>query len=299
MSTIAILMSTYNGEKFLDKQLESISGQKCNHDIKLFIRDDGSQDRTINIVDKWKEKIDICFRQGSNIGPALSFWSLFVDKAIKADYYAFCDQDDIWDADKLQVAIAHLEKEAHLYACNCRSIDAGDNILEEQRKKQKPDISAEKLFVSGVTQGCAMVFTAKLREFICSKNISCVPMHDLIICLYALHFGGLIWDQEPHFSYRFHENNVIANKRRGTLAYRAETLKRWNKSQGMSMAKVADELLRNVDIEDKEERVFLEAIKKYKFSLQSKIWLWNCRSLKSCDRNALNSFYARLALNKL
>lgn len=177
---IAILMSTYNGHKYLDKQLKSIAEQTLIKNVTLYIRDDGSTDDTFGIISKWKSEIPIVLYKEKNAGPAMSFWNLLKKTEISADYYAFCDQDDIWDNDKLEVGIKHLHDDTHFYACNCRIIDDTDKIVRSRRLNYQPDICMQKLFVSGCTQGCSMIFTDSLRRHVLSCNISCVPMHDII-----------------------------------------------------------------------------------------------------------------------
>lgn len=297
MSKIAILMSTYNGEEFLNSQLESIANQITKHDISLYIRDDGSKDNTIHIIEKWMDKIDIHLDVGNNIGPARSFWNLFKNKSVHADYYAFCDQDDIWDNNKMEIAVNSLSGEYHLYACNCRSIDADGMLLEQCRKKNAPEIALDKLFVSGVTQGCAMVITNELREYICEKNISCVPMHDQVICMYALTFGKFFWDPTPHFSYRFHDNNVVANKNKSGILSKIQTFKRWKRNSKDSLTVVAKELLSNCVEIDEDMKCFLENVAECKNSVLSKIYLLRNSRIKRMNRVYRNSFYLRVLFN--
>ena len=99
---IAILMSTYNGHKYLDEQMESLVNQTLKDNMTVYVRDDGSNDDTIEIIEKWSKKLDVVLYKGENIGPAKSFWDLFMNLGIQADYYAFCDQDDVWEKDKLR-----------------------------------------------------------------------------------------------------------------------------------------------------------------------------------------------------
>lgn len=97
-SEVVILLSIYNGAKFLDKQLESLFKQKTNCNITINYRDDGSTDESINIINLWKDRLSMKECTSSrkcNLGPALSFWELLTT-APEADFYAFCDQDDIW-----------------------------------------------------------------------------------------------------------------------------------------------------------------------------------------------------------
>ena len=93
MSKILILMSTYNGEKYLREQIESIRNQTIKEDIEILVRDDGSKDGTLEILEEYAEIGTLQFIRGKNIGSAQSFHEL-LRIAPKYDYYAFADQDD-------------------------------------------------------------------------------------------------------------------------------------------------------------------------------------------------------------
>lgn len=261
---IAVLVSTYNGERFLDLQLKSLAEQTVKECMTVYIRDDGSTDSTFEIIDKWKEKLDIILYKEKNAGPALSFWKLLMNPKIQADYYAFCDQDDIWDSDKLEVAIDKLKDKICFYACNCRIIDENNQIIHKRRVSQPPEISTQRLFVSGCTQGCSMVFTDALRNYLENLNIKCVPMHDIIVMLYAMQFGKIYWDQEPHFSYRVHSNNVVAKGNKSFFENLKTTYWNWKNSSKNSMANVANEMCNNLDNLTQKDIFFLKQISDYK-----------------------------------
>ncbi len=107
---LIVLLSTYNGEKYLAKQLDSLLEQELSPD-KIIIRDDGSNDGTLSIIKDYAEQNKIIeYYCGENKGPAGSFWDLICN-CEKADYYALCDQDDYWFKDKLKVAVETIEKE--------------------------------------------------------------------------------------------------------------------------------------------------------------------------------------------
>ena len=95
MKKVQVLLSTYNGEKYLKEQLDSIIAQK-GVDVHILARDDGSKDDTIKILEGY-ENIDII--KGSNIGVCKSFFEL-INKSGEYDYYSFADQDDVWDCDR-------------------------------------------------------------------------------------------------------------------------------------------------------------------------------------------------------
>ena len=100
MDKVQVLLSTYNGEKYLQEQIESIIRQE-DVEISLLIRDDGSCDKTIEIIENLKRKnSNIIYYSGNNLGPARSFMDL-INKSGNFDYYAFSDQDDVWKSKKL------------------------------------------------------------------------------------------------------------------------------------------------------------------------------------------------------
>ena len=103
-------MSTYNGECFLREQIESLLKQN-NEDITILVRDDGSSDKTVGILEEYEKSGQLQAYSGRNLKPARSFMEL-IDKAHieEYDYYAFSDQDDIWLPDKVHVAVQAIQK---------------------------------------------------------------------------------------------------------------------------------------------------------------------------------------------
>ena len=95
MKKILVLMSTYNGEKYVDTQIKSVLNQK-NVNVKIYIRDDGSSDKTVDIIKKYNDE-RITFFEGQNKGATDSFFELIKKAPLDFDYYAFCDQDDYWE----------------------------------------------------------------------------------------------------------------------------------------------------------------------------------------------------------
>lgn len=103
--SVAILMGTFNGEKYLAEQLDFLEAQTVTN-WRLYVSDDGSTDATLDIIHRYQSKWGtdkIQYRLGPQKGFAQNFLSLACDTSIKADYYAFCDQDDVWLPEKLRV----------------------------------------------------------------------------------------------------------------------------------------------------------------------------------------------------
>ena len=294
---IAVLMSTYNGHSYLSQQLESLANQTVAEEMTVYIRDDGSTDDTLEIIDQWKPEMSVVLYRESNVGPAKSFWQLLMNRDIQADYYAFCDQDDVWDGNKLEAAIKQLNGDTHLYACNCRIIDEAGTVIDEKGCKEVPEINTRRLFVSGVTQGCSMVFDDALRKYIVEKGLQCIPMHDVVLMLYAVYFGKIYWEQKPHFSYRVHSNNVVAKRNKRFMQRIKTTWWNWKNSSKNSMAKVAYEMRNNIKNMSDEEKLYLEYVSGYKHSIHHKIAILYDNSINDMPEKLLRSYRLRVALN--
>ena len=131
---ILVLVSTYNGERYLSQQLDSILNQK-GVNVSVLVRDDGSSDNTIRILEDYeKRNQNLHYYQGTNVGPIMSFFDL-LNQAKGYEYYAFCDQDDVWDDDKLSSAILLLDKEPDslpvLYCSNLKVVDENLNFCRK------------------------------------------------------------------------------------------------------------------------------------------------------------------------
>lgn len=208
MKKVQILMSTYNGEEYLKEQIDSILRQSYPN-IELLIRDDGSEDRTREILKQYEqENKHVKVIYGENKGVNGSFFTLVEN--CDADYIAFADQDDVWLPEKIQVAVTRLEKikEPALYACNKILIDGKDNIIEENNKKQKiPSFS--NALVENICTGCTIVMNRKLTDLVKKHIPHHAVLHDWWCYLLAAYAGTVIYDENAYILYRQHGNNVV------------------------------------------------------------------------------------------
>ena len=295
--TIAVLMSTYNGKRYLSEQLESLANQTVADKMTVYIRDDRSTDETFNIIEQWSRKLSIVLCKGENKGPAASFWELLMNPQIQADYYAFCDQDDIWDTDKLEYCIGKLGNGVHLSMCNCRLIDGEGKVFQDRWYAEAPDINIIRQFVCGAVQGCAIVFTDHVRKHILSLPLTCIPMHDTIVILHSMGLGNIYWEQTPKFGYRMHGNNVVAKDQKSLLRKLKTTWWNWKNSSKNSMSHVAAEMLASPLQLTREESTYLNHVKNYRTSLKSKIYILKNAYTRSVPWQALRSYYLRVLLN--
>lgn len=217
MDKVVILMSTYNGEKYLEEQLESLLKlKKDNFDIFIRIRDDGSSDKTIQILKKYSKKVNnLEWYQGENKGPSNSFLELLFNQK-DFDYYAFCDQDDVWDENKVIEAIRQMRKQSNdkeiLYFSAVNVVDEKLNFIEKMEPRMK--ITFESSFVLNPAIGCTMLFNNKLKIALMKLKLSGqICMHDFLIYKVSQAIGAnIIYDSNSYINYRQHENNVLGIK---------------------------------------------------------------------------------------
>ena len=209
MSRLVVLMSTYNGERYLEEQLASIVAQEVVTP-RIFVRDDGSTDHTCQILETWKQKTDLDWYQGDNVGPAKSFMALLSD-AGEADLYAFSDQDDIWQPEKMRVAlemIGQFHDVPALYFCQTQLVDQDLNPIDSVIIN--PLLTFGEALVYQFVGGCTMVMNRPLRDILCLYTPDYLNMHDIWIYDVAQAIGAkIVFDPIPHILYRQHGDNVI------------------------------------------------------------------------------------------
>lgn len=229
MYNIAVLLSTYNGEKYLREQIESILHQK-NVQIHLFIRDDGSSDNTVLILKEYKEKYDnIVLLLEENVGYQKSFLKL-VFSVGEYDFYAFADQDDVWKNEKLISAINKLKNmnEPAMYYSMMTQVDANLKIISEQQKPIRP-LSKERVLFQNFVQGSTIVFNYKLYRLIIRYYPDFNIAHDIWIPCLATYFGKVIFDLDSYILYRRHDEAVTVKMNENSYIHRI--LKKFRKKE--------------------------------------------------------------------
>ncbi len=210
---IAVLMSTYNGEKYLQEQIDSICGQNIDAQIDLWIRDDGSSDNTLDIIDKNSKRLNIyCFKNEDNLGPAKSFLYLLYNCG-DYDYYSFCDQDDVWEEDKIKIAIDTIknEKIPVIYYSNASLVDSNLKEIGSILYKKDPCTNIQTIFSVGNVLGCTMVFNNQLVKILRRGNFpDKIFMHDSYVAKVCLAIGGkIVYKSVSGIKYRQHDTNVL------------------------------------------------------------------------------------------
>ena len=213
-------MASYNGEQYLQKQLDSISAQTYTN-WYLYVSDDNSHDKTPSILEQFRQKHPerVQWRSHrSNCGFIKNFFSLILGEKREEDFFAFSDQDDIWYPDRLQRGLDSLsrfsEESPVLYTSQTEIIDSHEKGQGLSLPfKQRPTL--KEVLIQGSPTGNTMLFNRKAYQLIrkTDKEVY-IPLssHDWWLSLLVSGYGGtIIYDQNPTVRYRQHQSNHIGN----------------------------------------------------------------------------------------
>lgn len=209
---VTVLLSTYNGSKFLRQQLDSLY-QQTYPNIRILVRDDGSNDATRTLLEKEHEKGRILLFKGyDNLGVASSFFALLKNvAATETEFVAFCDQDDVWQPDKVARAISRLaDVEKGFPAMYCSRVEVVDEHLMHIGYTMLPrKIGFGNALVDCIATGCTIVLNSEAVRLL-GNNPPCKGMmHDWWCYLVMSCFGKVIYDSAATLKYRQHDSNTI------------------------------------------------------------------------------------------
>jgi len=221
---IDILLATYNGQAYLKDQIDSILAQSCQ-DWQLLIRDDGSIDDTINVIEDYQrqypDKIKIITDSVNHLGAKLNFGELL--KHTQSDYIMFCDQDDVWLPQKIDVTLNAMRMAEKSYPNKPIMVHSDSIVVNANLKKiadskwayekiwPRKDDDLNRIVLQNVATGCTIMINRK------AKNVSLpIPkdaiMHDWWIALKVAEHGKIIYTPDKLVLYRQHSNNLVGAK---------------------------------------------------------------------------------------
>lgn len=216
LANITIVLCTYNGERFLQAQLDSIALQTFQ-DWNLWVSDDGSSDRTLEIVQNFSAGYPlgkVSLFQGPQAGFAKNFLSSLNLPQLDTPYIAFADQDDIWLPNKLARALdclqAYEQNQPLLYATRTRFIDEHDAVLGESTLFSKPPSFANAL-VQSIGGGNTMLFNQQALQLLKAYTAErAIISHDWWLYILVSAFSGTtVYDPIPSLLYRQHNENLM------------------------------------------------------------------------------------------
>lgn len=240
MDRVTIIMATYNGEKYLEEQIESILSSTYR-EFKLYIVDDGSKDSTMELLNRYKMRYpDIIHisRNETNMGVTLNFLNA-INKTT-SEYIMLCDQDDVWKKDKITRTLKRMKQMEVQFGkempvavfTDAYVADSSLNIIHEsffRSGRLNPGLTdLSHMLMENKLIGCTVMINGAVRKILQSKPLpKHARFHDGWLGLIAASFGKISFIPEPTLFYRQHEANVVGN--RGFYAYmldRISNLKR-------------------------------------------------------------------------
>lgn len=236
---VVILMATYNGERHLRDQIDSIIAQ-THPNWLLYVSDDGSSDDTRRVLDEYLGRLGskrVQVVQGPGLGYSANFMSMLRQAVTDADYVAFSDQDDVWDADKLERALSWMARiptqKPALYAGRSRLIDeAGRPYGYSPLFARRPSFG--NALVQSLAGGNTMLINRRARDLMTKPpKDAAVVSHDWWAYLAVTAAGGAVqYDLEPAVGYRQHAANVIGSN----AGVEARLKRMWDMAMGRHQA---------------------------------------------------------------
>lgn len=215
---VAILLSTYNGAAFLREQLDSLIAQ-THSDWVIYASDDGSSDTTLEILADYQTRIGagrLVVLNGPRRGFAANFLSLLAREEIRSPYYAFCDQDDLWRPERLELGLSWMRSIAKgrpaLFCSRTQLVDEKGQALGLSPEFRRPPCF-ENALVQSLAGGNTMLFNHAARELLRkTRAVDAIVAHDWWAYIVVSGCGGEIaYCAKPTIDYRQHGNNIIGS----------------------------------------------------------------------------------------
>ncbi len=227
---ITILMATYNGEKYIKEQIDSLLSQ-TEQRFTIVISDDGSTDSTIEIISdyvkKYPEKIKL-INNDQQQGAKYNFLNLMIKN--KDDYIMLCDQDDVWLSKKIEISLEAIQKLESTYGTNMpllvhtdlKVVDQKLNLIFDSYKDMinvnYARVELKDQIIQNTLTGCTAMYNRTLADLI-NKQPKFFVIHDWWLILLASAFGKIAPIDERDILYRQHDDNVIGAKRVKSFKY--------------------------------------------------------------------------------
>lgn len=230
---VVVLMATFNGSRYIREQLDTIAAQ-THTQWRLVVADDGSRDDTLAIVQKFSDDYPDRVRivRDGPTGSARDNFFRLLRVAGPAPYFAFCDQDDVWSDDKLdllvqrckQMETQHRGQPCMVYS-DLKVVDAHLGLLNSsflnQVRARPQDITYKTLLAENAIPGCAMLFNTSLADLFRARDFDATSaiMHDWWIVLLASTLGKISHVPSRLVNYRQHATNTLGTVERSGLTF--------------------------------------------------------------------------------
>ncbi len=259
MEKIDILLATYNGEMFLEEQLNSIINQSYTN-WNIIISDDGSTDRTLDIIKKYQNKKIKIIESKKHGNPRDNFLDLL--NYSDSNLIMFCDQDDIWKPDKIMNAYETIKDD---YRDNKPVVSFSDLVVTDgdlkiysesffKLENVKPSTKLNFFLTQNCIAGCTTIFNRQMKDALLSiKNTKNIIMHDWAMGIIGSTFGKVIYNEHKDIFYRQHGNNSVGAQKVFSIAFLMNRLQNIHKiSSNIRMTQIqAREIYNSLNIDEK------------------------------------------------
>lgn len=205
---VTVLLTTFNGSCFLDEQLASLNGQQ-NVEVEVIVNDDGSFDGTMEVLNTWKERgLIVSVFKSNRIGSTKAFLKL-LQECNTSQYVAFCDQDDIWEPEKLAKQVSLCEKDVPTLVFSRRRFinSSGVSVGFSPNLKRKPNFG--NALIENIAPGNTILLNFSAVKKVNEYRSPEIAHYDAWLYLLISAFGQCKFINEPLVRYRIHENNQI------------------------------------------------------------------------------------------
>lgn len=305
---VTVIMSTYNGEKYIEAQLNSLLEQSGVL-INLLVRDDGSRDNTVTIVNSYSDKFNhVRVIKGNNVGATASFFSAAksaLDDEFKADFYAFCDQDDIWLPDKLIIGIKKIcDKNKNmpvLYFSNLMLMNTDGKLMGKLLDDSVVCCNKYNAMAAIYTYGCTCVFNKCALEKFCCLYENNIIFHDNWMYAVCVFLGEAVYDTKPNILYRQTGSNVSGDKKKG-IGLWIQRIKKifYLNDNDHVYENIANKLIKYFETYiECEDLALLTHICNYRKNIKDKIYLLLTKRMKTGKFSKDICIMGRIIINKL
>lgn len=241
-SLVDVLLATFNGEKYLYDQVESIRRQ-THHNWNMLVSDDGSTDGTVSLVDKEigkDQRIHWAERQCGHAGSYANFMCLLSQS--NADYVMFCDQDDVWLESKIRITLEKMKEMERLHQGKPIMVFTDLEVVDHNLNQLFPSFdsmgnidpyksSLKDLIFNPVAPGCTIMLNKELRDIALKlHNSGGVKYHDWWVSLIAAAFGHIGYVPTSTIKYRQHFDNQVGATKQSVL--KSLLMATWTSAKG-------------------------------------------------------------------
>tara|TARA_B100001248_G_scaffold260684_1_gene249609 strand:+ start:13466 stop:14179 length:714 start_codon:yes stop_codon:yes gene_type:complete len=229
MDMISVCLASYNGQDFIERQVRSILAQIEAND-ELIISDDGSTDRTIEILENiHDDRIKLLHANSRNV---IHNFQISIQHA-RGDYIFLADQDDLWLDGKVKKSMEKLKSGYCLALTDCKIVDENGEVLVDSYFKlrhSRPGFLNN--FIRNSFMGCCMAFTKDVKDRALPFPAN-IPMHDLWIGLVAHTMGKVSFIHEPLLLYHRHDANISTTGLKSQASLKQKLRWRWQLAQAL------------------------------------------------------------------